>query len=338
MKRIYTFLFTVVCCVNIKAQEVRISGRLVYPVSAEEKNTTRIVIRCRSSLGLDTMPLIVVDGIPYSHTGTENVYGTALSGLQPDDIESFHVLKGSAASALYGCRAFGGIILITTKRGGIQSLLIKDTVNAAAVPGATVLFTYNADKDTTMLSADDKGKVDVAALDNRVPYTVTVSAVGYKTKTLAWSNIKSPVRKEIYLERDVKTCEEVVLVAFGIRSCGSVFVSCGGNRYTIKNIHGNQADSIIQNNNISAQRIKIFPTILQKGQTLTVIPDRDINKAILRITGAGGQVVYNQPVSGLQKANRLQITTDSRWAAGMYFVQFVYANGGASASERIIVN
>ncbi len=89
---------------------------------------TRIQIRGNSSFGLETQPLIVVDGVPYSNTQLTTssqtsgggAYGSGISNLDPNDIESFNVLKGAAAAALYGSRASRGVIVITTKSGSAK--------------------------------------------------------------------------------------------------------------------------------------------------------------------------------------------------------------------------
>lgn len=89
---------------------------------------TRIQIRGNSSFGLETQPLIVVDGIPYSNdqlttssqTSGGGAYGSGFANLDPNDIETFTVLKGAAASALYGSRASRGVVLITTKSGSAK--------------------------------------------------------------------------------------------------------------------------------------------------------------------------------------------------------------------------
>lgn len=86
---------------------------------------TRIQIRGNSSFGLETQPLIIVDGVPYSNdqvttssqTSGGTAYGSGIANLDPNDIESMNVLKGSAAAALYGSRASRGVLIITTKSG-----------------------------------------------------------------------------------------------------------------------------------------------------------------------------------------------------------------------------
>jgi len=80
--------------------------------------TPRIRIRGLGSLGSGTYPLVVVDGIPII-TGDVGGYASAngLGDINPNDIESFEILKDGAATAIYGSRAANGVILITTKKG-----------------------------------------------------------------------------------------------------------------------------------------------------------------------------------------------------------------------------
>ncbi|MEI6946947.1 TonB-dependent receptor [Paraflavisolibacter sp. H34] len=75
-----------------------------------------IKIRGGSSLSATNDPLIVVDGVPLS-TGTIPGAANPLSLINPNDIESFNVLKDAAATAIYGARASNGVIIIITKKG-----------------------------------------------------------------------------------------------------------------------------------------------------------------------------------------------------------------------------
>ncbi|KFF07907.1 SusC/RagA family TonB-linked outer membrane protein [Flavobacterium hydatis] len=91
--------------------------------------STNVIIRGTSSLTNDNQALWVVDGVPLDNGNTNTDqqktggnkggydYGNAASDINPDDIESINVLKGSAASALYGSRAANGVILVTLKKG-----------------------------------------------------------------------------------------------------------------------------------------------------------------------------------------------------------------------------
>jgi len=77
---------------------------------------SQIRIRGGSSLNASNNPLIVIDGVPLDNTG---VVGTAnpLSMINPNDIETFNILKDASATAIYGSRASNGVIIITTKKG-----------------------------------------------------------------------------------------------------------------------------------------------------------------------------------------------------------------------------
>ena len=112
--------------------------------------STNVVIRGNASIGGNNQALFVVDGIPIdngnSNSGNQRTgrggydYGNAASDINPDDIESINVLKGAAASALYGSRASNGVIMITTKKG-TKKKGIGVTVNSSMTLGT-------ADKET----------------------------------------------------------------------------------------------------------------------------------------------------------------------------------------------
>ena len=82
-----------------------------------------IRIRGGSSLNASNDPLIVIDGVPMDNNGVPNgdkgIQGMSnpLSMVNPQDIESFNVLKDASATAIYGSRGSNGVIIITTKRG-----------------------------------------------------------------------------------------------------------------------------------------------------------------------------------------------------------------------------
>lgn len=108
----------------------KVAGLNIQGTGAGPMGSSRITLRGESSLNLDNnQALIIIDGVPVSNriTGTgfsshlsqDNPvdYGSAVSDINPDDIEKISVLKGAGATALYGSRAAGGVIIITTKSG-----------------------------------------------------------------------------------------------------------------------------------------------------------------------------------------------------------------------------
>src|SRR5690554_3215217 len=100
----------------------RVAGvQVVGSSGASMGGTQKIKIRGVNSISGGDQPLIVVDGTPISNAnfaGTDQAdYGNLAQDVNPSDIESVNVLKGPAASALYGIRGQYGVIMITTKKG-----------------------------------------------------------------------------------------------------------------------------------------------------------------------------------------------------------------------------
>ena len=92
------------------------AGVVVTPGSGQPGSGATIRIRGGSSLNADNTPMVIVDGLPVSNDGISGM-GDALSSINPNDIESFSVLKDASATAIYGSRASNGVIIITTKKG-----------------------------------------------------------------------------------------------------------------------------------------------------------------------------------------------------------------------------
>lgn len=116
----------------------KMAGVSISGLGTGPAGTSKIRIRGQSSISGQNSPLIVVNGVPIDNTnfgtnpnnagsdssigvrggGNTSDGGDGLSSINPDDIESMSVLKGAAASALYGSRAKDGVIMITTKTKG----------------------------------------------------------------------------------------------------------------------------------------------------------------------------------------------------------------------------
>ena len=106
-----------------------------------------IRIRGGSSINASNDPLIVIDGLPVSNDGLGGM-ADPLSSINPEDIESFTVLKDASATAIYGSRASNGVIVITTKKG---------SKTASKIPQIAVDFTASANtiaKYNDVLDAD----------------------------------------------------------------------------------------------------------------------------------------------------------------------------------------
>ncbi len=100
------------------------AGAQITSSSGAPGASNKVIIRGFTSLSGGNNPLYIIDGVPInnSFTGSTGLngasdFGNRVNDLNPEDIQSVTVLKGAAASALYGSRAAAGVIIITTKKG-----------------------------------------------------------------------------------------------------------------------------------------------------------------------------------------------------------------------------
>ena len=126
----------------INSLQGQIAGVQIQGTNGALGGASRITIRGSNSFLGDNQPLFVVDGVPISNAnyatnaqargfgGGAYDYGNAASDINPEDVETMNVLKGAAATALYGVRGANGVIVITTKNGS-KSKGIGVSVNSA---------------------------------------------------------------------------------------------------------------------------------------------------------------------------------------------------------------
>ncbi|MBL1222671.1 SusC/RagA family TonB-linked outer membrane protein [Chryseobacterium sp. L7] len=122
---------------------------------------TKIRIRGTSSLSGENSPLIVIDGVPQDFVGMNGV-SDPLSLINPNDIETFDILKDASATAIYGNRASNGVILITTKKGSAGKFKVN--------------FSTVASVSTKM------GNVDVLNAQEFRDFVNTYGSANYKAK------------------------------------------------------------------------------------------------------------------------------------------------------------
>lgn len=102
-------------------------------------------IRGGSSLRANNDPLIVVDGMPLESSGISGM-ANPLSTINPNDIESFSILKDASATAIYGSRASNGVIIITTKKGTVGKMKISYNGNVSVGVPVDYLDVYSGDE------------------------------------------------------------------------------------------------------------------------------------------------------------------------------------------------
>jgi TonB-linked SusC/RagA family outer membrane protein len=129
----------------------KVAGVNITNTSGSPGSGTRVVIRGGSSITGNNQALIVVDGVPIDNSNAQNDgdnlnnqldAGNRGNDVNPDDIESMTVLKGPAASALYGSRGANGAIIITTKKG---------KGGAGQKKGANISFSTNVASSSVLM-------------------------------------------------------------------------------------------------------------------------------------------------------------------------------------------
>jgi iron complex outermembrane receptor protein len=110
----------------VNAMTGKAAGVQITNPDGVDGGTTRMTIRGNNNISSNNQPLIVVDGIPIDNDpgmtdiGRGRDWGSAINNINMDDVESINILKGGAASALYGARGANGVVLITMKKGKPQ--------------------------------------------------------------------------------------------------------------------------------------------------------------------------------------------------------------------------
>ena len=121
----------------------KVAGMDVKAVSGRPGESAKIRIRGTNTITGNAEPLWVVDGVPLQRdipnietnrikAGDFNdIFSTGIAGINPSDIESITVLKDASAAAIYGSRAAGGVIVVTTKRGQEGKMRVNYSTNVS---------------------------------------------------------------------------------------------------------------------------------------------------------------------------------------------------------------
>ena len=138
--------------------EGKVTGLQITTTSMTPGAAAKVRVRGSGSFVGSREPLWVIDGIPYENPveldaseinslDNINLIGNAITGLNPNDIESINVLKDASATAIYGSRAANGVIVVTTKRGkeGAQPVITyQGTATVMTAPTYADFKTMNS--------------------------------------------------------------------------------------------------------------------------------------------------------------------------------------------------
>ena len=243
--------------------------------------STNVVIRGSSSLTGNNQALFVIDGTPISNAISNTTdqmegfggydYGNAAADINPEDIASINVLKGAAATALYGARAANGVVIIETKRGRegpgigitVNSSLMVSSVNEKTLP--IYQDQYGAGYGPFYQSADGRFSLyDLDGDDNpelTTPFTEDASfgaRFDPSRMIYQWNSIY-PQLEDTYLQPTPWTAGEHTPNDFwktGITAVNSVSLDGATDASSFRlgitnyNTEGNLPNSLIQRNTI----------------------------------------------------------------------------------------
>lgn len=317
--RKFLLLCFLICLINPLTTNAQQPGTYVTP--------GKVSIRCGLTISKVEPPLIIIDGIPLA----EGQSGK----LDPNDIESITILKNAEATALYGTRGVNGVILVTTKHPSPKQFQVRDINDGQPVAGATLKFISG--KDTLMFLANDSGIARNVSLKRKTNYQLEVSSVGYQPYA-SQSEYNTSADQEILLERDTRTCDPVIVSAGATRRCRCI-IRCANYvskcAWIYENFTSRDSTSFLK----LTYPVKAFPNPVRRGQQVTVVTSLDKGMSLtLKLISVSGQLQYFSGVRATEGTNRLEIPTDSRWAAGIYILQLIGEKGKLLQQERIIVH
>ena len=227
-------------------------------------STQNVMIRGASSFG-NNQPLYIVDGVPItneqnssgSSLNSQVDFGSGINAINPDDIEDMTVLKGAAATALYGSRAANGVIMITTKSG-------KDTEGKMRVSYSGSVTLSKVGRLPDVQKQFGQGWSGDRALDENGNW-----GPEYDGKDRVWGNVvdnSQQIKPYVFLEDRVRDFYET-----GKNVKNSVSLS-GGNATTnyFMSLSQNSVDGVIPTDNDSYKRYTIATKGSHKAGKFTV--------------------------------------------------------------------
>ncbi|MDY0026127.1 MAG: SusC/RagA family TonB-linked outer membrane protein [Lentimicrobium sp.] len=342
----------------IGALSGRSAGVQISQGDGVDGGSTRITIRGNNNLARTNQPLIVVDNVPMENiSGLDNIgrgvdWGNGIADLNPFDIEDYTVLKGGAASALYGERGANGVILITTKRGKKQAGLgvtynyniklshpyrYREVQNKYGHGGPVSLSkpTFPIDEDGTLLYPGIYGN-DQLILDAQGNTSTTAQQFGYYGSAVSWGPQMNGERIKWWdgEMRDYSPQPDNLKIPFkdGITQTHNVSVQGGNDKGTIRLSLTNQDHTpIINNSNYNRTTVNFGTNIkisekLKADAAITYVKYKRLNSPMIGEDGNSFSkgLLYSWPRSyqGIDREN-YQMADGSRNLLDGYPFQYV---------------
>ena len=252
----------------------KVAGVSVINSGGQPGGGATIRIRGGSSLSANNDPLIVIDGVIMGNNGVDGL-SNPLSTVNPNDIETFSVLKDASATAIYGSRASNGVIIITTKKG--QSGKVK--------------FSYNGTGTVSTL----KKKYDVLNADEFRTYIT-----GHFSDNAAMISALN-----LYPEQSTDWQKEIYRTAFGTDHNLSAFGSVEKFMPYRASFGYTNENGILKTSNFErlSGDVSLSPTLLQDHLKVNINVKGSYIKNRFADTGAIGAAVFFDPTKPVKNDN-----------------------------------
>ena len=225
----------------------KIAGVAVSAVTGQPGSTQKIRIRGTNTITGDGQPLWVIDGVPMQESVADmpssseiksgqfdDMFMNGIAGINPSDIESITILKDASATAIYGSRAAGGVIVVTTKKGKQGKARINYSGN--------VSVTLQPQRNYSLMNSQEKIAYEQGLWDEfSAPYFgegktdyPTIGIVGIvrsgKDRFKGWTKDQQDTYLNELSQNDTNWYDE--LFRNGVSTTHNLSISGGGEKYT----------------------------------------------------------------------------------------------------------
>lgn len=219
-----------------------------------------------------------------------------------------------------------------------KGIIIKDLTDKTNISGATIDFiSLNNITDTLRFATNELGIVSTDKLLKGTEYNIHVSSVGYKPYFLRYKSSASGLQ-EIFMERDVVSNEEIVVISAGVIRCYSINFTCGGVPIVTEDSAFYDYEKVENNSFLLSS--SVYPNPAQRGRNVNLElealskQNSDLQAVIIDMSG---KTVWKQILKVNKIFTGFSINIGSQWAAGTYFLSLRNNNGVIVKTEKLIV-
>lgn len=316
---------------NRKIPTLEILKRSLPSTTSDDETVIRI--RCMAS-PLNDKPLFVIDG-----TVAEEF---ELKNINPNDIESITVLKDNIARVLYGCKAFSGAVLVTTKTANQRTIIVKDLLTGKLLTGANVdLSSTEGRMDNVHLITDSVGKVVTNKIGYGKDYELKVTSVGYKAFRFITNTKQLGKIYTVLLVRNYENLEDVTVERFSDnlrpRKNNTDNFLAAYIRYGVGGIKTLSNERLRENEN-PFSNIKLYPNPVLHSQKVNI--DFEITeegKVSLRLFSLDNKLIDSKEYQAVNGINRIGYVTNAQLGSGIYVIQLIDKNNHLVITEKLVV-